>query len=422
MTTSTSKTVARLTRNGILALLGLFLASPALALKMTSGFTGSWYDPAHNGQGFLIEVLAPQQAADKSGTKALGPASALVYFYTFNELGERLWLVGLDEIVGTGVEMTLFEGRIEDFDPGEPIDEPNFSEWGTLSLDFSNCSQGIADLTQTSQGGAASKIQIGTGRLNVFRLSTVQAKRCSGGISDDIDPLQPPMVVQEFLSTSDVQGRLRLELGPDGAEYLIDIQDADPGDYEVQADGIPVGNIQIGTGRRGRFQLGGPGSNVAVLDFDPREKQVVLVADTQSLDLGVLDGEPQIPELGGDTPSLNPVSLNQQAAFEVSGMDFSPPVPNFTTSIDANHVVENLRADFRMDVYGPPTGEYDVVVDGRIRGRLVVEDSPIGTFGSVAFSNPDSAGKHHLDFEPRGALIEFAQEDFVLFDFEFPFE
>ncbi|MCP4044914.1 MAG: hypothetical protein GY732_02855, partial [Gammaproteobacteria bacterium] len=46
--------------------------------------SGSWYDPAHNGEGFLLEVLEDEQA--------------IVYWFTYDENGNQRWFIGLGEV------------------------------------------------------------------------------------------------------------------------------------------------------------------------------------------------------------------------------------------------------------------------------------------------------------------------------------
>jgi hypothetical protein len=42
--------------------------------------SGSWYDPTHSGEGYVLEVLADQRA--------------LVYWFSFDGQGQRRWFFG----------------------------------------------------------------------------------------------------------------------------------------------------------------------------------------------------------------------------------------------------------------------------------------------------------------------------------------
>ena len=46
--------------------------------------TGSWFDPSHNGEGFLIEKLNSELA--------------LVYWFTYDSNGNQAWIVGVGNI------------------------------------------------------------------------------------------------------------------------------------------------------------------------------------------------------------------------------------------------------------------------------------------------------------------------------------
>ena len=94
------------------------------------GITGNWYDPAQNGHGLSIEVLADQHL--------------LVQWYTFAPDGGAAWLVGVGPIVGNAAVVDAYRqvgegGRFPpNFDPGHVHGE----RWGTLRLEFADCDHG----------------------------------------------------------------------------------------------------------------------------------------------------------------------------------------------------------------------------------------------------------------------------------------
>ena len=120
------------------------------------GLTGSWFDPATSGQGFNIQFIT----ADRF----------LVYFYGFLDTSERFWLVGDftgGVAVDTSLTVTMFEatgGVFNDFDP----DNVAVEEWGTLTLEFSNCSTGVGQLSGPE----------GVQEFNLVKLAGVEALSC----------------------------------------------------------------------------------------------------------------------------------------------------------------------------------------------------------------------------------------------------
>jgi hypothetical protein len=95
-----------------------------------AGLTGSWFDPAHNGEGYVLQILADGRP--------------LVYWFSFDTEGNRRWFFGVGEVddgVLTFEHMsTSIGGRFgQGFDPGEV----SFPAWGSLELELS-CEGGKA--------------------------------------------------------------------------------------------------------------------------------------------------------------------------------------------------------------------------------------------------------------------------------------
>ncbi len=93
-------------------------------------FSGSWYDPTRNGEGWLIEVLDDRNAQ--------------IYGFTFptsTDTGEQLWLTGTGRIDGDGIVVDRLErldsGRFAD-GKGQP---PNTRDWGSARFVFPACGQ-----------------------------------------------------------------------------------------------------------------------------------------------------------------------------------------------------------------------------------------------------------------------------------------
>jgi hypothetical protein len=110
----------------------LCLSSNAIAdLILAEGkATGQWFNPDHNGEGFFVEVI------ESGGSQLLGVA-----MYTFNELGEQMWITGAvpidsDDVVVT-VPVIQADGPIwgSGYDPADL----NTIDFGTITARFTSC-------------------------------------------------------------------------------------------------------------------------------------------------------------------------------------------------------------------------------------------------------------------------------------------
>jgi murein DD-endopeptidase MepM/ murein hydrolase activator NlpD len=104
------------------------------AKTANNAFTGLWYDPLLDGEGFNIVTT-------QGGT--------IVYFYGSDSRGNRVWLIsGLipGEIeTGTAIEVQMFESSGGVF-PSPVQSSRGLSAWGTLIVVFSDCNNGQTTL------------------------------------------------------------------------------------------------------------------------------------------------------------------------------------------------------------------------------------------------------------------------------------
>jgi hypothetical protein len=131
-------------------------ASPPAAPE-AAAMSGSWYDPTHSGEGYVLEVLADQRA--------------LVYWFSFDTEGRRRWFFGTAEILG---ESLLFNDLLTTggarFGPAFDPDDVTLSDWGTLRLDL-GCDQGLATFEPGEPG-------FPPGTLNLTRLTGLDGLEC----------------------------------------------------------------------------------------------------------------------------------------------------------------------------------------------------------------------------------------------------
>lgn len=93
--------------------------------RPASSYAGLWYDPALEGEGFNLVVT---------------PVGTVLYYYGFDALGERLWLLTapfqFEYAPGSSVEVDLLRA------PGGTFDEPQappLSPWGQLAIEYRSC-------------------------------------------------------------------------------------------------------------------------------------------------------------------------------------------------------------------------------------------------------------------------------------------
>jgi hypothetical protein len=131
-----------------------------LGFSVTPGVSGSWFDPSTSGQGFNFEVLSPTQM--------------LVYFYTFDALGNNIFLTGVGSINGTDVSvpLTATSGGVAppNFDSSKVVR----TDWGTLDVQFLNCNFGVVSWNVFPPFAPAS----GNGNLSITRITSIQGLPC----------------------------------------------------------------------------------------------------------------------------------------------------------------------------------------------------------------------------------------------------
>jgi len=142
----------------ITSVMGIECGKQPLPPEIESGLlSGSWYDPTHSGEGYILEILADQRV--------------LVFWFSFDPQGNRRWFTGIGEIQGNTLvfnEMLTTHGGIfgDDFDPTTVVREP----WGTLELDL-QCDSGTASFIPSEAGFPA-------GALNLIRLTFLEGFSC----------------------------------------------------------------------------------------------------------------------------------------------------------------------------------------------------------------------------------------------------
>ncbi len=120
--------------------------------------SGSWYDPAHSGEGYIVEVLAGNRV--------------VVFWFSFDPEGKQRWFFDAGEIRDGKLvfdDMLTASGGV--FGPAFDPDSVEFKPWGTLELDL-DCENGTATYNSSEEG-------FGSGSLNVVRLTSIDQLGCT---------------------------------------------------------------------------------------------------------------------------------------------------------------------------------------------------------------------------------------------------
>lgn len=102
-----------------------------------SDFSGPWFDPSLDGEGYLVFVT---------------PAGWLIYYFGYSADNQRLWLVSeivsIDQVeFGKTYEFSMLVGAPGSYAQPTPSDQ--LTAWGTLQVALSGCFTGIFTLNGT---------------------------------------------------------------------------------------------------------------------------------------------------------------------------------------------------------------------------------------------------------------------------------
>lgn len=135
----------------LVLLSALLLACTAVdawaGIDVDARMTGAWYDPAQEGQGFLLEVL--------------GDNRAVAYWFGYDESGKQRWLTGEGEVSGSTIVFSnLLAGSGATFGTGFDPDDVELKPMGELSITWSDCDTAVAAYRVENQSGTHSLVRL----------------------------------------------------------------------------------------------------------------------------------------------------------------------------------------------------------------------------------------------------------------------
>jgi len=93
---------------------------------LNGGFSGSWYDPTHDGEGFVVEIL--------------NETTAMVIWFTYDTEGNPAWVFNTGEIDGATIiinDLLISSGGV--FGPEFNPDDVVFTHWGAAAFTYGSC-------------------------------------------------------------------------------------------------------------------------------------------------------------------------------------------------------------------------------------------------------------------------------------------
>ena len=135
--------------------------------RVIAGRSGAWYDPNHDGEGWMLELL--------------GDGRAVVYWFTYDDQGQQAWLIGVGTIEGKTFwvdDMRLPHGT--QFGDAFRAEDIVMDAWGRFGFLFDDCAMARMRYTSVDE-------RFGEGVLQPVQLAGLAATSC------DEPPPVPPL-------------------------------------------------------------------------------------------------------------------------------------------------------------------------------------------------------------------------------------
>lgn len=387
---------------------------------VTSAFDGNWYDPATIGQGFIFETYPNLD----------GELSLVAVYFSYDADGRPTFFTASGPVKDGAMSLQLLmpiAGR--PISPGV-FEPPRFTPTGTLALRFDNCN--VAEATvqvdssvngQGTSSGPVAKIRVGTGSFKLQRLgASSQAKRCTGGISDNTFAGDAAVGFEQFINTPQFGARAVFEKRPDASDFRLEFRDLPVGSYSLtlpnkgvkQFDALPFGN---GSKAEVHFRSPALENFAPLLSFDvPGSSFSVQGIERSNIDIRqTFSLTMQLSPLGltNGAPDAD-LSVNERFNLAQVRGQATDASPNFI--LDTQYDRSPTTEEFKIFAEGAEPGIYDVYIDNVRRASIKIKDQPnLRAAGEVFFRSPATVGSYPLDFDPRGVSVELRRGGVIEF-------
>ena len=368
---------------------------------ITKSFTGGWYDPAKNGQGFLLEIINTNQQK-----------KALTTWFTFDTSGQQLWLIGIGEISNQNIHFDMVIPEGGQFGDLHDPNNINNTAWGSVTFTFNDCNNGQVSWQPQVNGFVS-------GSMPVVRSTAIHNLNCTGGLFDELADTVTDTETRTPLNSTgvdaDASGHIKYEQRSDRIEFSVEIEDVPVGTYELWVGNDHKGTIHVINvpgGTEGEIEFRDPVEpGKVLLDFDPRGQTIDIIRNgTTYLSSDEFNGS------NGNSGSSNqaPPFGDSRTELLFNNLGIHP-----LGYAKAELRQRDDRVDFKVELEDVPVGFYDLTVDGNTQGIIEVTSSNFGVQGELEFRNPVEPGKELLDFNPINSWLEISQGATVMFSLDF---
>jgi hypothetical protein len=406
---------------------------------VTRHFTGTWDQVDHESQGLSLDVIEQTDGSRRS----------TVYWFTYGDDRKTAWYLGIGDLIEDRIEFQLYDSIDVGFLQAEISGNESVLSMGTMSIVFSSCNAGVVTFETTHD-------EVGSGSFNIERISEIMNTHCSGGISDDMH--SDATFGEQWLALTPARdgiigsGHATYEDYPGHMEFEVEVKDLPDGDYDLYVGMQDHGDITVHDGH-GSLEFRSPGETGSILmTFDPRGMQIEIHDDRgvvlssfenrfeednhnhngddygHNYDCEFGHGPGNGPGNGqGNGPGNGPGHGMSDCVNDGEVVEIEIDLVNTGVLIDAKGEAEwemnSDRVEFSVEIEDVPIDFYALKVGGTEVGIIEAFERHDGdVYGRIKFRDPESHGREHLDFEPRGEKIEVLQGGSVILEIEFPSE
>lgn len=185
--------------------------TPGFPAKDYAGQSGSWYDPGHDGEGFVLQWLSHGEA--------------LIYWFSYDPNGKQYWMFGLGrQENGEIVVDHLLAGSGARFGDAFNPDDVVLTDWGSLTLGI-DCNTGQAHYDSLLPG-------FNSGNLSINRLTSLAAPDCPW-----TSPTLTELYEVEWTELSDVTDITAYSVANDGTIAGIRRLGGEEGEVVIRSPG-----------------------------------------------------------------------------------------------------------------------------------------------------------------------------------------
>lgn len=408
-------------------------------VMVTRHFSGLWEHSGQENQGFTLHVLHQYS----------GERIASAFWFTYGVDQRPEWLFGFGPIEENRIELDLYRvSEVAFLQPDDPEVNPE-NLIGSAVMTFDSCQTGTVTFETDLP-------EYGAGSVEIEQFGWILNTHCSGGVSDDMpaDSRFGQQVLELQPAREGIQGSglARYEGYPNHMEFEVETEGLQDGQYHLYVGMHERGEFAVIEGL-GKIRFSSPGEDgFRLLNFEPRGQRLEIHDGTgavlSSFDnmmeeddhwgyrgghgdgRGNDDGHHYACEdsgMGGHGHGMGGGHGRRDCVEEGGFIELEVDLENTGVLADAEGEAEwemnAHRVRFAVQIEGVPVGDYPLQVAGEVVGLIEAVEMHQGeVIGRLGFTDPETYGISHLDFDPRGQLVEVLHGESVILKVEFPEE